>query len=151
MKTDLPEDVKQRNEILVSAFNSMKECIRRIQYWIEEEWVRVYIQSDFYKDDRVKYIMEQIETSFCVISLGTADNGEFSIALSIDSQINKKIGYYFSSILLRRLFEFTPEVCVNNVRIMNFSMDCDENLKKILDERENGIGFHTVSVTPFEG
>ena len=151
MQHDSPEKIIQRNETLINAFGNMKECIHRIQYWLEEEWLRIFVLSDYSKDERVKYTLEQVGTSFCVISLGTDDNGEFSIALSIDSQINNKIGHYFSSILLRRLYQFTPESCANNVRVVNFSKDCDEYLKIVLDEREQGIGFHTVSVTPFEG
>ncbi|WP_425636066.1 hypothetical protein ACPUEN_11765 [Algoriphagus yeomjeoni] len=151
MSVNLSGEVINKNKLLVEAFHNMKECIKRIQYWLEEEWLRVNVISDFSKDDRAKYILDQVGTSFCVISLGTCDEGEYSIALSIDSQINEKIGYYFASILLRRLFEFTPESCANNVRIMNFSKDCDDYLTKVLDEKEKGVGCHSVSVTPFEG
>lgn len=151
MKDNLPDHVKKRNEFLTNAFENMKECIHRIQYWLEEEWLRVFVLSDYSKDERVQYTLEQVGTSFCVISIGTDDNGEFSIALSIDAQINKKIGYYFSSILLRRLFEFSTESCAHNVRISNFSKDCDEYLKIVFEEGEQGIGFHTISVTSFEG
>lgn len=151
MSEILPEDVLDRNEILSQAFKNIKETVRRIQYWIEDEWLRVYILSDFSKDLRSKYILEQLGTSFCVVSLGTNDNGEYSIILSLDSQINEKIGQYFSSILLRRLFEFTPESCAHHVRISNFSKDCDKYLESILEEKERGVGFHDISVTPYEG
>lgn len=151
MQDTLSDLVKKRNESLIYAFENMKECIHRIQYWLEDEWLRIFVLSDYSKDERVQYTLEQVGTSFCVISIGTDDNDEFSIVLSIDSNINEKIGHYFSSILLRRLFEFTPESCAHNVRISNFSKDCDEYLKIVLDEREQGIGFHSISVTTFEG
>ena len=151
MSVNLPEYVRNRNIMLSQAFENMKETVRRIQYWIEDEWLRICVLSDFSKDDRSKYIIKQLGTSFCVLSLGTDVNGEYSIVLSIDSQINDKIGQNFSSILLRRLFEFTPESCAYHVRISNFSKNCDSYLETILEESKRGKGFHSVTVTPFEG
>lgn len=144
------EDFNEKNELLFTSFEKIKETVRRIQYWLEDEWLRVNVVSDFSKGGRSKYIIEQLGTAFCIISLGKDDKGEFSIALSIDKQINEKIGYYFSSILLRRLFEFIPESCAHNVRIVNFSKDCDEYLEIVIGEHKRGEGFHIISVTPFE-
>lgn len=146
----MSEEFKEVNEILFTAFENIKETVRRIQYWLEDEWLRVNVVSDFSKGGRSKYIIEQLGTAFCIISLGKDDKGEFSIALSIDKQINEKIGYYFSTILLRRLFEFIPESCAHNVRIVNFSKDCVQYLEIVIEEHKRGEVLHDISVIPYE-
>lgn len=151
MSVNLPEYVRNRNVMLSQAFENIKETVRRIQYWIEDEWLRIFVISDFMKDGRSKLILEQLETAFCIISIGQDENGEYSIVVSIDSQINEKIGYSFSSILLRRIYEFTNKSCDYNVRITDFSKDCDQYLQKVLKEHEDGIGYHEISITRYNG
>lgn len=41
------EDFNEKNELLFTAFENIKETIRRIQYWLEDEWLRVNVVSDF--------------------------------------------------------------------------------------------------------
>ena len=145
------DEIAKKNEALKKSFDSMKETVRRIQYWIEDERHRVHAITDFQKDERVSSLIEQLGTSFCVISRGTNPEGEDSIVISLDKNIQDKIGHYFTVVLLRRLFEFTPEFCDFNVRLWDLSKDCEGYMETVIEEAKRGIGHHKITLTPYEG
>lgn len=142
-ENDAPKEIRDRNRQLEEAFEMLQETIFRIQGWLEEESMRYFAISDFKDHPHVVSTISQVFTRFCMVSLGADEMGRFSIILSIDQNINEKIGRDFSSLLLRRLFEFTSGECEPFVFIDSYSSDCDQGLFQTVVEIEKGAKWHS--------
>ena len=143
-----PEEVKDRNRKLESAFECIQTTIAKIQGWFEDETLRIFVISDFQNNPKYIATIKQITTRFCIITIGADELGRFSIAMSIDKNINEKIGEIFSATLIRRLFEMTQGALEAFVRIVSYSEDCDTILDEIIDEHKRGFAMHNLKINP---
>ena len=140
----LPTEVQERNSRLESAFESIQETIRRIQGWIDDESLRTVILTDCREDSRYITTIKLLTTRFCVISIGADDTGRYNIVMSLDSEINEKIGAQFATTLIRRMCEVTQGSMELFFIISSFSIDCDQIFSDVLTELKNGITIHQV-------
>ena len=143
---DLPEFNQEINQKLEQAFNSIKETIRRIQGFQEDEQLRWVVFTDGKNSQKYISTIEQISTRFCIISLGADEEGRYNVVMSIDQHINEKIGLNLATTLVRRMMEFTPGMLENSFVIHSFYTDCDEILANILEEHREGSPEHQFQI-----
>lgn len=102
------ELIKKRNHNISNAYNEIIECINRIQGWQNNEKLRVKVESDLTHSVANLATISQCTTPFCIVSLGCDLIGRYNIMYSIDHRIKEMIGNNLASILIRRIYEFTP-------------------------------------------
>jgi len=127
-----PDFIQQRNNKILSAYNNMLECIKRIQGWMDNEKVRLLIESDFRKSPHHLSIIYQATTPFCIISLGCDQIGRYSIVYTLDYRIKDIIGGDFASTFIRRIYQFTSGDMEAFLKFSSLNGDCIKTLEEII-------------------
>lgn len=128
-----PDFVQSRNAKLEKAYNSIVETINRIQGWMDNESVRIKIESNYRNSPNHLSTIYQCTTPFCIISLGCDQIGRYNIVYTIDSRIKEIIGSNPASTLIRRIYEFTPGEMEPFVNIHSLHGNCIGTFKEILE------------------
>lgn len=128
-----PDFVQSRNTKLESAYYSIVGTIDRIQGWIDNDQVRVKIESDYSNSPAHLATIYQCRTPFCSVSLGCDQMGRYNIVYTIDARVKEIIGSEFANTLIRRIYEFTPGEMEPFVNINSLYGDCISDFEKILD------------------
>lgn len=122
-----PSYIQERNNNILSAFNSIKETINRIQGWLNNENARKRIEITTLNTSSNILGFSTINnciTPFCFVSLSCDVFGRFSISYGIDTNILHMVSDNMASTLLRRIYEFTPGGMEPFVKFVSLSMDC---------------------------
>jgi hypothetical protein len=122
-----PEFIQERNNKILSAYNSILETINRIQAWLDNELVRRRIEFNTLNTKSNLLGFSEIKkciTPFCFISLGCDVFGRFNLTYGIDSRILNMVSDNMASTLLRRIYEFTPGELEPFVGFVSLDMDC---------------------------
>ena len=129
-----PNNVIERNKKIASAYSNLIITIERIQGWLDEEFLRTRIESDFRQKTFIKDTIAQCTTPFCIISLGCDELGRYNLVYSVDHRFQEMISSNFASTLLRLIYEFTPGEMEPFVRIGSLYSDCIEVVGKLIEE-----------------
>jgi hypothetical protein len=138
-----PDFVLERNEKIISAYNSIVETINRIQAWLDNALIRKRIQISTLEDINDNklgiFIINQCVTPFFVIRLICDVFGRFKISYGVDSRILDMIPADMASTLLRRIYEFTPGGLEPFVGFDSLNMDCISYFESLMEvaEKEN--------------
>lgn len=127
-----PEFIQSRNAKIETAYNSIIECLNRIQGWLDNEKSRIKIESDYSNSPNHISTIYQCTTPFCIISLGCDQIGRYNIVYTIDYRIKEIVGDRFASTLIRRIYEFTPGVMESFLIINSLHGDCINTFEDIL-------------------
>ncbi len=129
----VPEPIQLRNDKLLSAYKGIIECINRIQGWLDDEFLRGKIESDYRNSGGHITTIYQCYTPFCAVSLGSSSGGHFNIIYSIDYRIKEIIGRDFANTLIRRIYEFTPGEMESFVDFGSLYGDCIAIYDEVLE------------------
>lgn len=135
-----PEFIHERNEKILSAYNSIIETINRIQAWLDNELIRRRIEFNTLKSDNNLLDFSEINkciTPFCFISLGCDVFGRFNLVYGIDSRILNMVSDNMASTLIRRIYEFTPGELEPFVGFVSLDMDCITYFENSLQNVDN--------------
>jgi hypothetical protein len=135
-----PEFIQERNNKILSAYNSIIETINRIQAWLDNELVRRRIEFNTLKSNNNLlgfYEINKCITPFCYINLGCDVFGRFNLAYGIDSRILNMVSDNMASTLLRRIYEFTPGELEPFVGFVSLDMDCIKYFENSLQNVDN--------------
>tara|TARA_Y100001954_G_C15501794_1_gene450237 strand:- start:120 stop:590 length:471 start_codon:yes stop_codon:yes gene_type:complete len=133
-ESNAPEPLKQRNKKLMEAYSNILITIERIQGWLDDEFLRTRIESDMTKDGYYKSIINQCLTPFCSVTIGCDENAVYTICYSLDYRIFELIGEPMTSVLIRRIYEFTPGEMEQSVIIVDLQADCLDQFNSTLTE-----------------
>lgn len=137
-----PDYVKERNNRLREAYNSLITTIDRIQGFLEDEYLRGRFESDMTQKNGIKSTILQCTTPFCILSLGCDEMGRYNIVYSVDYRIQEMLRPDMASILIRRVYQFTPGEMEVFVRIGSLYNDCVETFNQMIQESQTE-SFHT--------
>jgi hypothetical protein len=131
--------IQERNDKIAKAYNSIIECINRIQGWQDNDKLRVKVESNYQNSNSHTSTIYMCTTSFCIVSLGCDQIGSYNIVFSIDYRIKEMIGNDFSNTLIRRIYQFTSGEMESFVNIDSLCFDCVNALDDILNisEKDN--------------
>lgn len=127
-----PEFIQSRNTKLLSAYKDIIECINRIQGWMDNEKLRIKIESDYSNSANHLSTIYQCTTPFCIVSLGCDQIGRYNILYSLDYRIKEIIGGDFANTLIRRIYEFTPGEMEPFVNFNSLHSDCINTFEETL-------------------
>ena len=139
----VPDFVLERNENIISAYNSIIETINRIQAWLDNALIRKRIEISTLEDINDNklgiFTINQCVTPFFVIRLICDVFGRFKLSYGVDSRILDMIPADMASTLLRRIYEFTPGGLEPFVGFDSLNMDCISYFESLIEdaEREN--------------
>jgi len=128
--------VQERNKKILTAYNNIVSTINRMQGVIEDDFLRLRIESNMVRDPNTKTTILQCATPWCIVSLGCDSSGRYNIVYSLDYRIQEMIGQDMASGIIRRIYEFTPGEMEPFVRIGNLNLDCVNVFHKLLEEQE---------------
>ena len=135
-----PNFVLERNENILSAYNSIIETINRIQAWLDNSLIRKRIQISTLEDINDNklgiFIINQCVTPFFVIRLICDVFGRFKLLYGVDSRILDMIPADMASTLLRRIYEFTPGGLEPFVGFDSLNMDCISYFESLMEDAE---------------
>ena len=136
-----PIYIQERNNNILSAYNSIKETINRIQRWLNNEKTRKRIEITTLNTTSNILGFSTINnciTPFCFVTLSCDTFGRFTISYGIDTNIMNMVSDNMASTLLRRIYEFTPGEMEPFVQFVSLSLDCvtyfENTLKYIHDD-----------------
>lgn len=84
-----PTEIKERNKKLLAAYNNIVITIDRMQGYIEDEYLRLRIESEMFLDPNTKTTILQCSTPWCIISLGCDSQGNYNIVYSVDFEFKR--------------------------------------------------------------
>jgi hypothetical protein len=142
-----PEFIKERNKKFLEVYQSIIATIERIQGWLDDETLRTRVESDFRTKPMVQTTMFQCTTPFCIISLGCDQMGRYNLVYSVDYRFQEMISEVFASILIRRIYEFTPGEMEPFVKIGSLYADCIANFNIIMEGAKHEL-YHTIKIQP---
>lgn len=131
----IPE-IKERNKKFLTAYNNIIMTIDRMQGYIEDEFLRLRIESEMFQDPNTKTTILQYSTPWCIISLGCDSMGRYNIVYSVDFRIQEMIGPDMASGIIRRIYEYTPGEMEPFVRIGSLNQDCVVVFNKLIEEQK---------------
>lgn len=146
-----PEFIQSRNTKIESAYNSIIECINRIQGWLDNEKSRIKIESVYSNSPNHLSTIYQCTTPFCIISLGCDQFGRYNIVYTIDYRIKEIVGNDFASTLIRRIYDFTPGEIEPFVNINSLHGDCINTFEDILQLSKTERNHKITQKERFEG
>lgn len=124
----VPDFVLERNEKILSAYNSIIETINRIQAWLDNDLVRKRIEVSTLEDVNDNKLgiltINKCVTPFFVIRLICDVFGRFRLSYGVDARILDMIPPDMASTLLRRVYEFTQGGLEPFVGFDSLNMDC---------------------------
>ena len=129
-----PEFVRECNEKMRQAYNSLIHTIDRIQGFLEDDYLRGRIESDMTQKEGTKTTITQCTTPFFIISLGCDQMGRYNLVYSADYRFQEMLGEDMASTLIRRVNDFTPGELSVFVRIGCLYHDCVTTFNQILEE-----------------
>ena len=142
----IPTYIQDRNQKIEKAFASILEAINRIQAWLDNETLRIRLESDFTSAISDYSCIKQATTSFCNINLSCDSIGRFTIAYEIDSRISEMISDDMSSTLIRRIYEFTSGEMEGFVKIISLNGDCIKIFERLLDMPAKDRNYEVITV-----
>lgn len=136
-----PDFVRERNDKLLIAYDSIIETIDRIQAWQDNDLVRQRIEINTLNNiNNYPLGVSVIKTCiapFCFITIECDTYGRYNFSYGIDSRIQDMVSENMGSTLLRRIYQFTPGELEPFVRFVSLSMDCigyfENSLKNVHD------------------
>jgi hypothetical protein len=131
------DEIKERNKKLLNAYNYIIITIDRMQGFISDEYLRLRIESEMFKDPKNKSTILQCTTPWCVISLGCDSSGCYNIVYSVDFRIQEMIGPDMASGIIRRVYEYTQGDMALSVRIGSLNQDCVDVFNQLIEEEKN--------------
>lgn len=138
-----PDFILERNEKILSAYNSIIETINRIQAWLDSANLRkrieIYTLKDLNNNKLGISTINQCVTPFFVISLICDVFGRFRLSYGVDGRIIDMIPADMASTLLRRIYQFTPGELEPFVGFDSLNMDCISYFESLTEdvEKEN--------------
>lgn len=126
--------IKARNKKILEAYDGILITIDRIQGWLEDAELRTRIESDYTCEPLARSTYYQCTTPFCVVSLGGDEMGRYNIIYSVDYRFKEMISDLFASLLIRRIYEFTPGEMEPFVRIGSLYLDCVKVYTQVFEE-----------------
>lgn len=144
---EAPDFIKKRNKKFLQAYSYVLMTIGKIQAFLEDENLRLRIESDFRDNPNTEATMFQCTTMFCIVSLGCDNMGRYNIVYSTDYRIKEMISVQMASGLVRRINEFTPEDMEPFTLIGSLCEDCVEIFQNIIKQME-AEPYHKLIVTP---
>lgn len=139
------DDIIERNKNLASAYSDIVDAIEKIQGWLEHEDLRTRIETDSLQIESLKTTISQCTTPFCIVSLGCDEVGRYNLVYSVDPRIQEILPNNFASILIRRIYDFTPGAMESFVRIGSLYEDCIQTFEQLMEEAKT-LPFHKVIV-----
>lgn len=137
----IPSYIKERNKKIEEAYYGIIETINRIQAWLDNEVLRIRIESELSNIVGEFNIIRTVSSHFCNISLECDPIGRYYIKYNIDTQIIEMISNNMASTLIRRIYDFTPGEMEPFVEIGLLNCDCrsyfEELLKKVEFEKNH--------------
>lgn len=138
-----PDYIQKRNSDLEKAFNQIKETVRRIQAWLDNENLRTQISLD-HATTRLGYTyIQQFTTPFIALFLNCDEMGRYHISFALDTDYLNMLPADMASTLLRRIYEFTPGAMEPFVSIVDFNKDCISLFENLIEESKKD---HTIQV-----
>lgn len=134
----IPE-IRERNKKILTAYNNIILTIDRMQGYIEDEYLRLRIESEMFQDPINKTTILQCTTPWCIISLGCDSLARYNIVYSVDFRIQEMIGPDMASGIIRRIYEYTPGEMEPFVRIGSLNQDCVIVFDKLIEEQKSSI------------
>jgi len=131
------ELVGHRNGKLLAAYRLIVETINRMQGWLQDENLRLKIESDLRTSREHFSTLYQCTTLFCMVSLGCDRIGRYTIIYTLDHRILEMLSSDMASTLLRRIYEFTPGDMEPFVRFHSLQGDCIASFKDFFALSEN--------------
>lgn len=141
-ETSAPDFVKERNNKFAKAYKNLVITIDRIQGFLEDEYLRGRIESDMTKKNGTISTIFQCTTPFCIISLGCDKMGRYNLVYSVDHRIQEMLGEDMASVLIRRVYDFTPGEMEVFVRIGSLYHDCVGTFNQLFEEMKSET-FHS--------
>lgn len=144
--TYIPTYIQDRNQKIENAYTLILETINRIQAWLDNELLRIRLESDFTSSISDFSKIKQATTPFCNINLSCDSIGRFSIAYELDSRISEMVSEDMSSTLIRRIYEFTTGEIEDFVRIISLNGDCIKIFEGLLNMPEEDRHYELIKV-----
>ena len=136
-----PDFILERNEKIISAYNSIIETINRIQAWLDNVNLRKRIEistmGDLNNNKLGLFTINQCVTTFFVIRLICDVFGRFRLTYSVDGRILDMLPADMASTLLRRIYQFTPGELEVFVGFDSLNMDCISYFESFMEDDEN--------------
>jgi len=136
-----PDFILERNEKIISAYNSIIETVNRMQAWLDDVNLRkrmeISTMGDLNNNKLGLFTINQCVTPFFVIRLICDVFGRFRLNYSVDARILDMLPAGMASTLLCRIYQFTPGELEVFVGIDSLNMDCISYFKSLMEDDEN--------------
>ena len=142
----VPSFINERNQKIKDAYHSILETINRIQAWLDNDLLRVRLESNLLNTIGVFSTIKMCTTPFCIVSLVCDKIGRYMIEYSIDSRILDMISNNFASTLIRRIYGFTPGEMEPFVDINSLHEDCRAIFESMLERAESEKNHEIITV-----
>ena len=139
-----PVFIQERNQKIEKAYNSIIETINRIQAWLDNEPLRIRIESTLLTDNFSN--IKQCTTPFCIIHLACDEIGRYSIAYGIETRILEMLSNNMASTLIRRIYQFTPGELESFVGIIALNTNCIKLFEELLDRSKQEKKYKVIKV-----
>ena len=127
----VPGFVRERNRKLLGAYHQVVEAIKRTQGWLQEEELRERIATVEGAGLIGEYTICECVTRFCYVCIVCDRMGRYSLLYSVDSDLAAKISKVFASVLIRRIYQFTPGEMEPFVLIGSLYADCSKSFDSL--------------------
>ena len=149
IENNVPDFIKERNKKLLDAYNFICVIISKIISLLEDEKLRILIESDFRQDPNSEATMFQCTTLFCIVSLGCDNKGSYNLVYSLDYRIKEMITLQMANTLIRRIYEFTEGDLDTSAWFGSLCENCVEEFLKLMEEAETK-NYHKVIENPIK-